>query len=87
MLQPCICPLAGLACHALLCQGNVVQPTHMPDHPLQSSTSHVSLYCLHVVSVQSVCIQEDGVHLTPEGQKVYFNAVYDTIEKKLPHIK
>jgi lysophospholipase L1-like esterase len=37
--------------------------------------------------VQTVCIQEDGVHLTPKGQEVYFNAVYDTIEKKLPNIK
>lgn len=55
------------------------------------------IVCLHalpccvvlwpLVLLQKVCIQEDGVHLTPEGQKVYFDAVFDTIEKKLPHIK
>jgi lysophospholipase L1-like esterase len=37
--------------------------------------------------MQTVCIQEDGVHLTPKGQEYYFNALFDTINKQLPHIK
>jgi hypothetical protein len=37
--------------------------------------------------VQSICIQEDAVHLTPKGQEYYFNAVFDAIERTLPDIK
>lgn len=36
---------------------------------------------------QKVCIQEDGVHLTPEGQKVMYNSIINTIETKLPQIR
>jgi hypothetical protein len=39
------------------------------------------------VPVQTVCIKEDAVHLTPKGQEYYFNAVFDAIENKLPDIK
>lgn len=39
------------------------------------------------VCLQKVCIQEDGVHLTPEGQKVMYKSIMNVIETKLPQIK
>lgn len=37
--------------------------------------------------VQTVCLQKDGVHLTPEGQKVMYDAIFNTIETKLSHVR